>query len=52
MLASEELLPAYLVGGVRSMEPDKAVYEVVYRGSSDPDWVEAPRRAIRRLANG
>jgi len=40
----EELLPAYLVDSVRSMELDKAVYEVVWEREYPPDWVEIPAK--------
>lgn len=50
-----ELLPAgedERLTVLAGFELDKAVYEVLYEREYRPDWVEIPRRAIRRLVNG
>ncbi len=47
----DDLLPADRdrVAVLSAFELDKAVYEVLYERAYRPDWVEIPRRAIRRL---
>lgn len=50
-----DLLPAgrdERLAVLKGFELDKAVYEVLYEREYRPDWVEIPRRAIRRLLNG
>lgn len=51
----EELLPP--AGPDRhavlaAFELDKAVYEVLYERAHRPDWIEIPRRAVRKLLDG
>lgn len=50
-----ELLPPDEEGRttvLSGFELDKAVYEVLYERDHRPDWIEIPRRAIRRLTHG
>lgn len=50
-----DLLPAdddERIAVLTGFELDKAVYELLYEREHRPDWVEIPRRAIRRLIHG
>ena len=51
----DDLLPQRLddrEAVLAAFELDKAVYEVLYERAYRPDWVDIPRRAVRRLLHG